>query len=83
MNSSKPARFSAITSSGETPAPACDSKGALNMPTNVAPQQTQQQPSTQPLVVPLDRIVETVREDARREAERYLDEVVVPKEAGE
>jgi hypothetical protein len=54
------------------------------MTTHVAAQPAAQaQTTTQPRVVPLDRIVETVREDARQDTLRYLDEVVVPKEAGE
>jgi hypothetical protein len=36
-----------------------------------------------PQTLPLERLIELVRIDARREARRYLDEVVVPKEAGE
>ena len=54
------------------------------MPTNVAtPQIDDKQATAAPQVLPLEKLIEQVRLDARRESRRYLDEVVVPKEAGE
>jgi hypothetical protein len=54
------------------------------MPTKVATlQNDESQAGVAPQAPALEQLLEMVRLDARRESQRYLDEVVVPEEAGE